>query len=340
MIKRIYIIAAVVLILAICGILVFYNFEIVPGKKWLNPSEEYYQNSFLGLERWLKETGHYVNHSFYFLREDIEDITERMIILPAWRSFWDYTDEIKLWIEQGGYLFLHIDRHRLNEDFDVFLSDFGLKINKERLDVTGPNTDIVYPRLDGNINFIVENEENAYIEYDNASLIRLVDVPYGNGRLTVTGTPFFLYNRYIKEEVNALLAWKLTGERLAQDEGVLIIRQQGEPVPENSIIGTIWKRGNLVPLLVSAFVLIFIGFWMTIPVFGLVSYDKQRNSRPIKDRFTAEIKFLKKQNALTYYLEVYARENKRKIVYEKEDSYSYRDLINQYRRLFNGTTKI
>jgi len=340
MIKRIYIISAIVLILAVCGILAYNNFEIVSVKKWIRPSQEYYSNNFLVLERWLNGSDISVSYSYYFLQENFNDITEKIIILPSWRCFWNYTDEILTWIENGGYLIVYTDRHRTDEEFSNFLSVFGISIDNDRKNVIAPKTNIVYPNMDENISIIVENEEIAYIEYDNSGIIRLADIPFGSGGITITGMPLFMYNKNLREEANAVLTWKLTGERASKDDGVLIIRDGVDAASSNSLLGALFERGNPIPLIVSAFVLIFIGFWMTIPVFGLVLYDKQRNSRPIKDRFTAEIKFLKKQHALTYYLDVYARENKDKITVEKEDTYSYSDLINNYRRIFNGTAKI
>ena len=68
--------------------------------------------------------------------------------------------------------------------------------------------------------------------------------------------------------------------------------------------------------------LIILGFWMVIPMFGLVSEEKQRSSRPIKDRFNAEIRFLKKYKALDYYLDIYKREQKTKKDNEKKQEYN------------------
>ena len=99
------------------------------------------------------------------------------------------------------------------------------------------------------------------------------------------------------------------------------------------------EKGNLFPVVISAIILIVMGFWMVIPVFGLVSVEKQRTSKPIRERFTAEIRFLKKYRALDHYLDVYGREQNLSNVCEKKKTYNYRELINQYRRMFNGTAK-
>jgi hypothetical protein len=78
---------------------------------------------------------------------------------------------------------------------------------------------------------------------------------------------------------------------------------------------------------------------MVIPVFGIVFEDKQRLSRPLKDRFTAEVRFLKKYHALDYYLKSNPAvlNNQQNAEQKKEKIYNYRELINEYRRIFNET---
>jgi len=338
--KRLYICAAIILFLAIGGLLAYNYLEIVPIKKQIRPSTDYYNNNFYALERWLKESGYSVRYGSYFNQDDLDNITEKIIILPSWRSLWEETGKILPWIKQGGFLVLSIDNKELNDNLIEFLYDTGVIISEYTGRVYGPETNIEYPDFDKNISFLIDNKTNAFIVDDNVSFIRLADIPVGNGGITVTGRPYFIHNDNLKKEINAALTWRLTGERMTENDGVLIIRDQRETVSNRSFFGAIAERGNLVPVIVSAFLLIFIGFWMTIPVFGLVFYDKQKNSRPIKDRFAAEIRFLKKQHALTYYLDVYARENKNEISIKKEETYSYRDLINHYRSIFNGTAKI
>jgi hypothetical protein len=63
---------------------------------------------------------------------------------------------------------------------------------------------------------------------------------------------------------------------------------------------------------VSVLALVCIGFWMVIPGFGVLRHGDERRSRPIRDRFRAEARFLKKYHALDGYLEVYLREIKSK----------------------------
>jgi hypothetical protein len=98
------------------------------------------------------------------------------------------------------------------------------------------------------------------------------------------------------------------------------------------------KRGNFLPVIVSALLLIVIGFWMVIPVFGLVIYEKKKSARPIRERFLAEAGFLKKYKSLYYYLDTYRREQ-RLAAEEPEEPYNYREIINKLRSVYDGTDK-
>lgn len=200
-----------------------------------------------------------------------------------------------------------------------------------------------YPYFQYGISFLYEPQMNLYSEEevfllkDANEIIRLVEVTIGKGAFLITGLPVFMNNWSLRSEANAILTWKLTGGRTDENNmGILLIQSQSRNV-SYSIFGPIMERGNIIPIIISAFILILIGFWMVIPSFGLVLEEKQRSARPIKDRFIAEIRFLKKQQALNYYLNVYERD-KGKINDEKNDKiYNYKDLINQYRRIFYGT---
>jgi hypothetical protein len=148
-----------------------------------------------------------------------------------------------------------------------------------------------------------------------------------------------MFNNSLNRQPNARLAWELTGELTVENnKGILFVRSGGRYISK-SLFGKIMDRGNLIPVIISAALVIFIGFWMVIPVFGLVFYEKQKSSRPIKERFTAEISFLKKYKGLNYYLEVYERELQHGYNYSKEEKYNYNEIINKLRSVSNETNK-
>jgi hypothetical protein len=182
---------------------------------------------------------------------------------------------------------------------------------------------------------------------DGTGVIRAVVVPMGKGTLVVSGRPYFMFNHFLELDLNADLAWALSGEWLGEEEsGMLFVRGRGH---YKSLFGKIAERGNILPLALSVLILIVLGFWMVIPLFGLVFYEKPRTARPIGDRFIAEIRFLKKYRALDSYLKTYLREIKFKFRDSGDDpktiaiekalqdggSLKYRDLIQSLNYLEN-----
>ena len=343
--KRIYISVIIILSFASVGV-VFYNFfEIYPKKNNIPPSREVSANVYYGMEQWLKETGHNVRIMEIFNPDMLETIPEKVILALNGSSCWNDTEMLLPWIEQGGFLVISIDRHsEENNPLYEFLLGLGItvefiqstinQISQEPYDDEPENI----PDFQARISFHAEDEDNVFVIKDNEGIIRLAEISIGNGALTVIGLPVFMYNQNLRKEENALLAWKLTGERTKNDSrDILFVRYQNIRA-RNSMFGAIMERGNPVPVIISSLILVILGFWMVIPVFGLVSSEKHAASRPIKDRFTAEIRFLKKYEALNHYLNVYRREQKQEHA-KKEKTYNYRELINQYRSIFDGTEK-
>jgi len=334
--KKLYICAAIILIISIFGLLAYSNLEIYPDKRTIYPSSTAYYNNYLAMERWLKVSGYNVRSGNYFNPDTLDGIQENVIIVHSWMCDWDNMDKIIPWIEDGGFLVICLDNLTYNNNLVDFLLDFGIIVVRYSGVETNRENNKIHPAFDRNISFAINDDKINYIE-DLSGLIRFAELPVGKGALTVTGRPYFMYNSRLKEEPNAKLAWRLTGARAEKDSGVLIVQTQQNTRLERSLFGAIMERGNLVPVIISALILIFTGFWMVIPVFGLVFADKQKTSRPIKDRFNAEIRFLKKYNALDYYLDAFecGRENESNFKNER----SYKEIVNQYRRLINGTAK-
>ena len=340
MVKRIYITAAITLIIALLAVLFFNFFEIFEYKDRIYPTREISRNSFYALEQWLNETGHPVRAENYFYSDRFSEIKEKVMLINSGVLYLGDAEKTTEWIERGNYLIIYIDHYSGNseEELKEYLLNFGVtyeyvqasfspaKIEDEQINEDLPD---LYSRTAFNIK--IDNEFFAI--KDNSGIIRLVEIKIGDGALTVTGAPVFMQNLYLKNEKNAVLAWRLTGAR-DNGSGVVFVYPQYRQ-PSESMLETISKKGNLLPVFISAFLLIITGFWMVIPRFGLIFEEKQRVSRPISDRFLAEIQFLKKFNALNYYLSSYDLEQDS----EKNEKYNYRDLINQYRRLNDGRKK-
>jgi hypothetical protein len=340
--NRLFICAAIIFLTALLGILAYNNLEIYSEITREFPSREVIANYYTALERWLKQTGHRVRIENNFQPDKLADIKEKVVMLNSRMYGWYSTERITHWIKQGGHLILSLDLYNntLDNNLLEFLSGFGIETKYSH----SIYTETVFTDSESQVDFstriaFIINDDNIFYIKDGDGIIRLAEVPIGSGSIIVFGIPVFMYNYYLQKEANAVLTWQLTGARTDENnKGILFYRIHNRHA-SNSIFGAIIERGNLIPVIISAFILIFIGFWMVIPGFGLVFEEKQRMARPLKDRFNAEIRFLKKYHALNHYMEMLDRRHKTSENTDKEKIYNYRELINQYRSIFNETGK-
>jgi hypothetical protein len=176
-------------------------------------------------------------------------------------------------------------------------------------DADDPLKEALFPVFDYRLRFKISSpSEESYhagqpetVE-NHLGYIKLVNISADGGRLTVTGNPRFLMNGNLSRDANARLAWNILA---AKDGSVLFIR--GKRIIK-SFFGRFAERGNFIPLCVSLAVLVIAGFWMVIPVFGLVRGEEKRRLRPIQERFRAETRLLKKYDSLGIYLDPLLRE--------------------------------
>jgi len=341
--KRIYICAAVIFILALLVFLAYNYLEIYQENRYTPPSREVYSNRYYALERWLKETGHPVRIEKGLNPSRITNIPEKVAVIYASAFEWENAEEALLsWVKRGNTLIICLDYHNLYEidhSLSKILFDLGVAIGETSAFGEYWNNNIPY--FNWNIFFLVDTDTDIFIIKDNKDYIRLAELSLGEGKLVLSGYPIFMTNYNLGREINARLAWELTGER-ATGTGVLFVRTR---YAARSFFGKIMERGNTVSVILSALIVIFLGFWMVIPVFGLVFEEKEKNSRPIKERFSAEANFLKKYRALDYYLEIYNRElpltdNYEAAVSEENKDYNYKEIINKLRSVHDGTDKL
>jgi hypothetical protein len=343
--NRLFICAAIILVFVILGILAYNNFEIYHQKTVSIPSMEALSNNFLAIEKWLNETGHPVRVEnrttqkqlpWYSITR-IAETPERVAVVLYSACIWYNADEIlKPWIEKGGNLVIclnYIDM--LDDNLSDYLSGYGISVEKSSYfeEYSGGEN---IPDFEWSVKFLIDEDADIYTINDNHGNAKLAEVSIGDGTVTVTGQPYFMYNNYLNREINASLAWELTGARAAGDSGVLFVLDRYVP---KAMFGKIMERGNFIPIGISALLVIFLGFWTVIPVFGLVFEEKQKSSRPIRERFNAEIRFLKKYGSLYHYLDIYQNELQLEND-QTNQSLKYSELINKIRSVYDGTVKL
>jgi hypothetical protein len=354
--KRIIICIAVIISFVCLAIIANQYLEIYPRKDPVSPTNDVLTNVFYAMELWLTETGHPVRRETDFNPEEIASTHEKVALIYAGAYNWEEADEFLLpWIESGNTFVLFINSPYLydeNSSLKDFINNFGIEaeLNPAFLNINS-ETDILsddIPNFDNRISFLVDKEDADFFSIkDEQDLIRLIQISAGEGKIIITGIPYFMHNNYLKretkKEANANLTWELTGAQTTEENpGVLFVRSQRSNYSRTSysMFGKIMERGNLISVIIPALLVIIFGFWSVIPIFGLVFHEKQRNSRPITERFSAEILFLKKNNALNYYLETYERELQQENTTEKEKyKHKNEEIINKIRSVYDGTER-
>lgn len=341
----------------------YFKFEIYDKKVFTKPSSEVLANKYYAFEKWLDETGHPVHIEKRYSSDKFAQIQEPVVMIHASAFDWNKAENYIIpWLEKGGCLNISIDydKKRINSNLQEFLSVFGVEINEytdEELDDEDELEDDIDnnsihnkvdlnlglsndPMFDYDYNIFFTVIDNAPVETldDTNGITRLAAIHAGEGYLFVYGKSLFMYNNNLEKEHNARLAWNITAAHAdGGNKGMLIVRDK---LISKAFFGRLIEQGNFLPVCISIVLIVVLGFWMVIPVFGLVFTEKQFTSKPIRERFNAEVKFLKKYAALDYYYEIYLREHNTGYKPELHKKYQYRDLINQYRRIFNGTRKI
>ncbi|MDR2369932.1 MAG: hypothetical protein LBD71_00505 [Treponema sp.] len=320
---------------AVLGIIAYTKLEIYPLKKTVEVSREARANDFLALERWLNANGRPVRKISGGSSADITGTPEKTVFIQSSVFNWDDSDMDSLvsWINGGGNLIVSLDYAPQGGGPPAsFLLGFGVHVEAypfedeetpggESADASGvigaggeiQHREDFFPAFDYRLRFKIFFPEErtgcnagrpeTFTDHDGN--IKLVNIQAEEGRLTVFGYPDFMVNYNLRSETNARFAWSLF-----EEGSVLFIR--GRRIVQ-SFFGKFAERGDFVPLCVSLLVLVVAGFWMVIPVFGLVRGGGKSRARPIQERFRAEIRLFKKYRSLSIYLDPYLRELRRKI---------------------------
>ena len=317
--------------LGILAVFAYKYFEIYETTEYKKPSLQARVNDYLAMERWLNKTDHPVRVISYANSSIILSAPEKTAIILASLFFWNQDGYSKLeqWAGEGGHLIICLDIDEEEaEEFGLpeFLEKYGIEAKYEATypymsqkdsqasrasENTSSASNDAFPAFDSSVSFKVSPAKKTPIPIaapkieaisDASEKIKLVTIPTGGGSITFCGDPVFMKSHNLNKEKNALLAWNLTGKQDIEKKGVLFIRGiKTEP----SFFGKLAERGNFLPLLVSVLVLIAVGFWMVIPVFGTLAGDEERPGKPMSERFLAEARFLKKYKGLGSYLEIY-----------------------------------
>lgn len=323
-------------IVILVGVFCYTQLEIVPSTRWESPSREVQANRFYALEKWLEAEGRPARHLSTGNLETIINATEKIIFVENSRFSWSYYPAALLpWIRNGGTLIISLDSYinfqleELMKSLGVHASSFydygdiedsGEETSTEETDNSAAEQDgeaanqtdeaEATPAFDWSMSFKItaaENPADRTLVMSEDKEIKLVKLELGKGALIFTGEAFFLSNYSLSEKANMDLAAELFFPK--DKNGVLFIRGLSG---DRNVLGNLAERGNPAALIISLVLLIIVGFWMVIPVFGRYKASPEKPGKPLRERFLAEGRFLKKNHALGKYIETYKKELEQK----------------------------
>jgi len=308
-------------VLALLALLAWTFLEIGPTARWVPPSREARANEYLALDRWLEEMGHPVRTLDFGNLDTISTAEERQIFLQSSLFRWWTPEAVEYlirWIEEGGTLFLVLDYAEwdiwIGRQLSALFEEFGITANAGTT-LQWSRNDPYAPSFGQDFSFEVSQEPAAgdlFTLEDWNGVIRLVKAERGMGRLIVSGRPRFLLSTELGNAPNAHLTWTLflSNATTADKPGWLFIRGTTRA---QGLLGTLFRHGNLVVVGVAALALLVVGLWAVIPMFGLVRRDNEKPGKPLRERFIAEGRFLKRYGALGFYRDVYIRDIRRRL---------------------------
>jgi len=304
-VKRNYLIGAaiIVVVLSLFIFIIHHFFEISPATKRVPPSREARVNEYLALDRWLTGMGIPVRIETSGDLFMISYAKEKKVFIQV--SLFDWEDGaanyLARWVEDGGTLLLVLDNTVVWQEKEpiILLEKFGISAEE------------ILPRR----NYRNSKGENV-TEY-RSSVTRFEQAKRGRGKIVALADSDFLRSSNLGDEPNTRLAWALFAsdsdpkpDTDIAESGWLFIRGKTRV---RGLLGTIFRQGNFAVFFVGVFVLLVVCFWAVIPGFGLVKWDDEKPFRPLRERFLAEGRFLKRYGALDFYSQAYVREIKRRL---------------------------
>ena len=300
--------------------------EIVPSARWEGPSREVRANRYFALDNWLAESG---RPARILSRATVDTILagpEKTIFAEVSQLSWTDSGRIIPWLREGGQLVIVLDAP-IGLQLEDFIQSLGIKAinlyndddeddDEEPADTSADNAETSaeaqpeqpsepealterLPDFDTECSFRITEKKpgvDRILVMNEQDKTRLVKLETGKGWIIFTGEANFLHNYNLRKKENVNLAGEIfLAGRSGDEDGVLLIRGLGG---DRHFFGNLVERGNPWALAASLVLLIAAGFWMVIPSFGRYRPAPEKPGKPLRERFLAEVRFLKKYQAL------------------------------------------
>ncbi len=264
------------------------NFDLAPTREWVGMSGEARRNPYLALERLAERMG-MPAHDVRSLAELGQLPPRGVLLLPEPRGELARRERSRLlaWAANGGHLVIEAEPTGTS---DPLLDALG--VTRKAVRTSGPRkpAEIAWPgatrtlRADLSPRQVLEAKAPRIAEGGQAGAM-LLQLTYGDGRVTVINDFAFLQNRAIGAQDHAELGWRILGA--SGPATVLLVFNN----PQRLSL-TRWLRTNAPAVLAAAAAFLILWLWHVAPRFGPIAPEPERARRSLLDHLRASGRFL------------------------------------------------
>ena len=287
--------------LAVClGAFLFtQNYAIVKDRVWVGMSGEARVNSLLAARMLLARMGARVQESSDLARLDKFPVGGT-IFLAADRGELDPPTAARLlsWVQDGGHLVVGVERPFAH---DALLDALGVSAQPDRStfraddvqlpDGTHLRVDLTpSPRL-------LDDEDAASWSHESHGAIRILQIPYEEGLVTVLSTMRPFSNNAIGRLDHAELLWRLAGGNGHAFDVWLVRHLDIQSLPR-------WLMTHALPVLVAFAVFLLLALWRVMLRFGPLQPNPAPDRRSLVEHLSAMGRFYSMQRQLAKLIQI------------------------------------
>jgi hypothetical protein len=293
---RTFYLAAAGLILCLSAYLFTQNFAFVRERVWVGLSGEARVNGLLAARMLLTRMGSRVLESSDLARLG-QFAADGTVFLAADRKDMDPASATRLldWVSDGGRLVVAAQR---NLTRDPLMEALGVTVKDDELRKSDPKAEEV--ELPDGMRLRVEvlpsarlydNDNAASWRHESQGAIRMLQIPYDDGFVTVLSTFRPFNNRAIGRLDHAELLWHLASDGGRPVEVWLVRHLDAPSLPQ-------WLVKNALPCMVALGVFLALALWRAIPRFGPLQPNPTPDRRSLVEHLAAMGRFYSMQRQL------------------------------------------
>jgi len=300
--NRTFYFAAAGLILCLSAYLFTQNFALVRERVWVGLRGEARVNAWLAARMLLTRMGSRVQESSDLSRLE-RFPADGTVFLAADRKELDPATATRLleWVSDGGRLIIAAQRPLTR---DPLLESLGITVQDDEYRKSDPKAeDVELPdgmrlRVDLLPSARLYDKDGAATwRYASQGAIRMLQIPYDDGMVTVLSTFRPFSNHDIGRLDHAELLWHLASDNGRPVDVWLVRHLDMRSLPQ-------WLVSNALPFVVALGVFLALALWRAIPRFGPLQPNPAPNRRSLVEHLSAMGRFYSMQRLLPRLIQI------------------------------------